>query len=42
VLGQEHVLYPLALRLFASGQPGDAPAADAALRNPLPPGAAVP
>jgi phosphoribosylglycinamide formyltransferase-1 len=42
VLAQEHLLYPLALRLFASGQAGDAPPADAALRNPLPPGAALP
>jgi phosphoribosylglycinamide formyltransferase-1 len=35
VLAQEHVLYPLALCLFASGQPGRAPPADATLRNPL-------
>jgi phosphoribosylglycinamide formyltransferase 1 len=42
VLAQEHVLYPLALRLFASGQAGCAPAADAALCNPLPAGVAVP
>ena len=42
VLVQEHQLYPLALRLFASGQAGEAPPADAALCNPLPPGAAVP
>jgi len=52
VLVQEHILYPLALRLFALGQPGGAPPADAALRNPLaqagasdkplPPGAALP
>jgi len=42
VLVQEHLLYPMALRLFASGQAGDSPPADAALRNPLPPGAAVP
>jgi folate-dependent phosphoribosylglycinamide formyltransferase PurN len=42
VLVQEHQLYPLALRLFASGQAGEAPPAEAALCNPLPPGAAVP
>jgi phosphoribosylglycinamide formyltransferase-1 len=42
VLVQEHQLYPLALRLFALGQAGEAPPADAALCNPLPPGAAVP
>jgi phosphoribosylglycinamide formyltransferase-1 len=42
VLAQEHLLYPLALRLFASGRAGEAPPADAALRNPLQPGAAVP
>lgn len=35
VLAQEHLLYPLALRLFASGDAGLAPPADAALRNPL-------
>lgn len=37
VLMQEHILYPLALRLFALGQPGDAPPAGAALCNPVPP-----
>lgn len=42
VLAQEHVLYPMALRLFASGLAGDAPPADAVLRNPLPPEAALP
>ncbi len=42
VLAQEHLIYPLALRLFASHQPGGSPASDAALRNPLPPGAALP
>jgi phosphoribosylglycinamide formyltransferase 1 len=36
VLVQEHVLYPLALRLLAEGAPARAPCADAALRNPLP------
>lgn len=36
VLVQEHLLYPLALRLFAAGSAGTAPAPDAALRNPLP------
>lgn len=35
VLVQEHLLYPLALRLFALGQPGDAAPAEAALCNPL-------
>jgi len=40
VLVQEHRLYPLALRLFASRRAGGAPAADAALCNPLPPEAA--
>src|SRR5271165_747600 len=34
VLAQEHLLYPLALRLFAARQPGRSPASDAALRNP--------
>ncbi len=42
VLAQEHLLYPMALRLFASGQAGDAPPTDAALRNPLPSGATLP
>ncbi len=41
VLAQEHVLYPLALRLFASRQPGRSPASDAALLNPVPPAAAL-
>jgi formyltetrahydrofolate-dependent phosphoribosylglycinamide formyltransferase len=40
VLVQEHILYPLALRLFATGRPGTPPPADAALLNPLPPEAA--
>lgn len=34
VLAQEHILYPLALRLFASHQAGMAPPGDAALLNP--------
>lgn len=42
VLAQEHILYPLALRLFASRQPGDTPPEGTALLNPLPPGVAVP
>ncbi len=37
VLAEEHRLYPLALALFATGAPGLAPPAEAALRNPLPP-----
>jgi formyltetrahydrofolate-dependent phosphoribosylglycinamide formyltransferase len=41
VLAQEHVIYPLALRLFASRLPGNVPLDDAALRNPLPPEAAA-
>jgi phosphoribosylglycinamide formyltransferase-1 len=38
VLAQEHVLYPLALRLLASGKSGHGPPADAnaVLLNPLP------
>jgi phosphoribosylglycinamide formyltransferase 1 len=36
VLAQEHVLYPLALRLVAANRIGTAPDAAAALRNPLP------
>ncbi len=40
VLIQEHMIYPLALRLFASSRPGTPPAADAALLNPLAPAAA--
>ena len=35
VLVQEHVLYPAALRAFASGQAGAAAPGTAALRNPL-------
>jgi phosphoribosylglycinamide formyltransferase 1 len=42
VLAQEHILYPLTLRLFVSCQLGDAPPGSAALCNPLPPGAALP
>lgn len=42
VLVQEHIIYPLALRLFAAGEAGGAPTVDAALRNPLPPGGALP
>ncbi len=41
VLVQEHLLYPMALRLFARGEPGDAPPGHAALRNPLPRAAPV-
>ena len=36
VLAQEHVIYPLALHLLATGTAGAAPPATAALRNPLP------
>lgn len=36
VLAQEHILYPLALRLFASGRAGAAPLPNAVLCNPLP------
>ena len=36
VLVQEHRLYPAALAALARGVPGVAPAADAALSNPLP------
>ena len=36
VLRQEHLLYPLALRLFAAGLPGRSDP-DASLLNPLPP-----
>jgi len=39
VLAQEHVIYPLALRLFAAGATGDSPHAGTALLNPLPPAA---
>jgi phosphoribosylglycinamide formyltransferase 1 len=38
VLAQEHLIYPLALRLFASGHAGAAPLPRMALRNPLPDG----
>ncbi len=41
VLEQEHLLYPLALRLLATRTEGTPPGHDAALRNPLP-GRAVP
>jgi phosphoribosylglycinamide formyltransferase-1 len=41
VLVQEHIIYPLALRLFASRQPGAAAPNDASLCNPLPLGAVV-
>ncbi len=41
VLAQEHATYALALRLFASGSPGLAPAEAAVLRNPLPPAGGV-
>ena len=36
VLAQEHVIYPLALRLFAMGVAGSAPQPATALVNPLP------
>ena len=36
VLAQEHVIYPLALRLFAMGVEGSAPQPATALVNPLP------
>jgi phosphoribosylglycinamide formyltransferase-1 len=36
VLAQEHLLYPLALRLLATRVKGMPPAPDAALCNPLP------
>ncbi len=36
VLAQEHVIYPLALRLFAAGSAGIAPDSEAVLNNPLP------
>ena len=36
VLVQEHLLYPLALRLLAARAQGTPPPQDAALRNPLP------
>jgi phosphoribosylglycinamide formyltransferase-1 len=41
VLAQEHAIYPLALRLFAAGDNGMAPAAGAALLNPLPAAASL-
>ena len=42
VLVQEHVIYPAALRAFASGVAGVPASAAAALVNPLPPRAALP
>ena len=36
VLAQEHIIYPLALRLFALRQAGNVPPGDAALLNPAP------
>lgn len=36
VLAQEHIIYPLALRLFAAGGTGTPATASAALVNPLP------
>ncbi len=42
VLVQEHLIYPLALRLFASGGVGLAPAGGSVLANPLPGGSALP
>jgi phosphoribosylglycinamide formyltransferase-1 len=41
VLAQEHIIYPLALRAFASRRSGMSPPADAALLNPLPPEGAL-
>jgi phosphoribosylglycinamide formyltransferase 1 len=41
VLAQEHVIYPLALRLLAEGRRNE-PAPDTALLNPLPAPASVP
>jgi phosphoribosylglycinamide formyltransferase-1 len=41
VLVQEHVMYPLALRLFASRQTGTVPPDDAALLSPMPAEAAL-
>ena len=38
VLGQEHRIYPAALRRFIAGCPGAAPPAHAALCNPVPDG----
>ncbi len=42
VLAQEHLLYPAALALLARGEAGLSPSGDAALRNPLRAGAALP
>jgi phosphoribosylglycinamide formyltransferase 1 len=42
VLAHEHVIYPLALRLFALGGDGVAPPDGAVLLNPLPAGGALP
>jgi phosphoribosylglycinamide formyltransferase-1 len=42
VLAQEHVIYPLALRLFASGDFGEMAPGAAALVNPLPAGSPLP
>jgi phosphoribosylglycinamide formyltransferase-1 len=36
VLAQEHIIYPLALRMVAAGKSPPHPAASAALHNPLP------
>jgi phosphoribosylglycinamide formyltransferase 1 len=42
VLAQEHVIYPLALRLFVSGGSATPPPGGAALLNPLPVSASLP
>ncbi len=42
VLAQEHVIYPLALALHATGRPARSPAPDARLLNPLPDASARP
>jgi phosphoribosylglycinamide formyltransferase-1 len=42
VLVQEHVIYPLVLRLFAERRAGEPPAPNAALLNPLPAAAPLP
>ena len=42
VLAQEHIIYPLALRLFADQRAGQPPAPDTALLNPLPAAAPLP
>ena len=42
VLVQEHVIYPLALRLFADRRAGESPPTGAALLNPLPDPATLP